>query len=171
MATAAVPISLAEYLHTEYEPDCEYIDGVLEDRNVGKQKHSATQGMIVGWLLASRAQHGHRVLPEQRVQVSRFRVRIPDVCLVPLSDRDEITTQPPVLWIEVLSPDDRWGRVQAKLKDILAFGVATVWIIDPYSNEAWTVTQNNPVTAVEDGILRCSNPNLEMPLTEVLPAE
>ena len=38
MATVAVPISFAEYLDTEYEPDVEYIDGVLEDRNVGQKE-------------------------------------------------------------------------------------------------------------------------------------
>jgi hypothetical protein len=36
----ATHVSLAEYLNTEYEPDCEYLDGVLEERNVG---WSATQ--------------------------------------------------------------------------------------------------------------------------------
>lgn len=42
-ATAAVPISIDEYFNTEYEPDCEYIAGKLEDRNVGKRKHGLTQ--------------------------------------------------------------------------------------------------------------------------------
>ncbi|MDQ2775207.1 MAG: hypothetical protein M3Y57_09875 [Acidobacteriota bacterium] len=53
----------------------------------------------------------------------------------------------------------------------MAFGVPTVWIIDPYSNEAWTAAQNGHVIPVKDGILRCANLNLEMPLSEVLPAE
>jgi hypothetical protein len=37
MATAT-HVSLTEYLNTEYEPDCEYLDGVVEERNVGKRK-------------------------------------------------------------------------------------------------------------------------------------
>jgi hypothetical protein len=32
MATAT-RVTLEEYLNTEYEPHCEYVDGVLEERN------------------------------------------------------------------------------------------------------------------------------------------
>ncbi len=61
MDNAASPIFLAEYLSTEYEPDCEYVDGLLEDRNVGQQKHSETQGLLIGWLRASKPRHGLQV--------------------------------------------------------------------------------------------------------------
>jgi hypothetical protein len=39
----ATRVSLEEYLNTEYEPDCDYVDGVLEQRNVGKKRHARTQ--------------------------------------------------------------------------------------------------------------------------------
>lgn len=81
MATAT-RVRLEEYLNTEYDPDGDYVDGVLEERNVGKNRHSETQSLIVGLPLALRRQHGFRVMTEQRVQVSPTRVRIPDVCLV-----------------------------------------------------------------------------------------
>ena len=136
---------------------------------MGKRRHSRTQMRLGAWLFERETQHGHQVLTEQRVQVSHSRVRIPDICLVPKDDDEEVTQHPPALWIEILSPDDRWPRTHNKLRDVLDFGVPTIWIIDPYSNEAWTATQDGQVTKVEDGILRCANLNLEMPLTEVLP--
>ncbi len=37
----------------------------------------------------------------------------------------------PVLVVEVLSPSDRPGRVNAKVADYLAGGVAAVWVVDP----------------------------------------
>ena len=37
-------ISEEEYLHTSYEPDCEFEDGVVIERNVGTFKHSELQG-------------------------------------------------------------------------------------------------------------------------------
>ena len=44
MAAAAQTISdlltLEEYLRTSYRPDCEFVDGVLEERNVGEYEHS-----------------------------------------------------------------------------------------------------------------------------------
>jgi Uma2 family endonuclease len=167
----ATRVSLEEYLNTSYEPDCDYVDGVLEERNVGKNRHSETQGLIIGLLLALRRQHGHRVMPEQRVQVSPTRVRIPDVCLIGRDDRDEITQRPPALWVEVLSPDDRFSRVVTRLQDAVRMGVPMIWLIDPYSKRAWAMTPEMPMTEVTDGVLRCANLNLELRVNDVLPEE
>jgi Uma2 family endonuclease len=163
-------VSLEEYLNTDYEPDCDYVDGVLEERNVGKNRHSETQSLIVGALLVQRKKHGYRVMTEQRVQVSPTRVRIPDVCLIACDDRDEITQHPPALWIEVLSPDDRFTRVQRRLDDCVRFGVSTIWIIDPYTKQAWIRTPAG-TRLIDDGILRSANPNLEVALRDILPEE
>ena len=37
----------------------------------------------------------------------------------------------PVLAVEVLSPTDRWSRVQTKIQDYLEAGVPLVWLADP----------------------------------------
>ena len=39
MATAPTLISVEEYLSTSYHPDCDYVDGELEERNVGEYSH------------------------------------------------------------------------------------------------------------------------------------
>ncbi len=171
MSAAAAPISLAEYMSTEYEPDCDYVDGFLEDRNVGKSKHSRTQIVTGAWLVAREKQHGFRALSEQRVQVAPRRVRIPDLCLLRSDDKDEVTQHPPLLWIEILSPEDRWSRIQARLNDALRFGVRTIWIIDPYGKEAWIATPEEGTVPVEDGILRSVHPALQMPLADILPED
>ena len=36
-------ISLQTYLTTVYEPDVDYVDGVLEERNVGEYDHNVVQ--------------------------------------------------------------------------------------------------------------------------------
>ena len=167
----ATRVSLEEYLNTSYEPECDYVDGVLEERNVGRNRHSETQSLIIAFLMNLRKQHGHRVMTEQRVRVSPTRVRIPDVCLVPWSDRDEVTQGPPALWIEVLSPDDRFKRVVARLQDALSMGVQTIWIIDPYSKKTWMMTPGTPIAEIPDGVLRCANPNLELRIDDILPEE
>lgn len=167
----ATQLSLAEYLSTSYEPDCDYIDGVLEQRNVGMRRHSRTQALLSSWLLARERQHGHRVLVEQRMQVSPTRVRIPDICLVPADDVDELTQRPPVLCIEILSPEDRWSRMQERLTDYLSFGVPMIWIIDAYSGEAWSATQDKPVAPVRDGKLRCAELDIEVAVSDILPQD
>lgn len=169
--SAATQVSLTEYLNTSYEPDREYLDGVLEERNVGKRKHSETQALLCAFFLSVKQKHEHRVLAEQRVRVSPTRVRIPDVCLVRQQDREEVAEHPPSLCVEILSPEDRWSRVQDRVRDYLAFGVQTLWIIDPYERSAWIATAACGVIEARDGILRCSNPELEVRLDNILPED
>jgi Uma2 family endonuclease len=167
MSSAPAAISLAEYMSTDYEPERDYVDGFIEDRNVGKKKHSRTQGVLAAKLFACKSEHGCDVLVTQRIRVSISRVRVPDICLA-LPSAEEVVEQPPLLWTEVLSPEDRWNRVQTRLNDALAFGVQTIWVVDPYSKAAWVVTTGG-TAAVEDGKLRCSNPKIEIALGEILP--
>jgi Uma2 family endonuclease len=171
MATTAVRVSLDEYLNTSYEPDCDYVDGILEERNVGKNRHSATQSLVVVFLFAQARELGLKVMTEQRIQVSPTRVRIPDVCLIGHEDRDEVTQHPPALWVEILSPEDRLARVQTRLQEALQFGVQTIWVVDPYSKRAWIMTPAMPIANVTDGILRCTNPELAVNLKDILPED
>lgn len=39
--------------------------------------------------------------------------------------------EPPLLVIEILSPDDSYSDTQERAQDYRAMGVETVWIIDP----------------------------------------
>ncbi len=36
-------VSVEEYLRTSYGPDCEYVDGRIEERNLGELEHSILQ--------------------------------------------------------------------------------------------------------------------------------
>jgi Uma2 family endonuclease len=138
---------------------------------VGKNKHSRTQTLLAVWLAAREAEQGFKVMTEQRVQVAPRRVRIPDICLLERNDQDEVTQRPPLLWIEILSPEDRWQRIQTRLNDALSFGVRTIWIIDPYEKQAWIATSERGTVPVEDGGLRSTNPTLEVSLNEILPED
>jgi Uma2 family endonuclease len=162
----ATGISLEEYLHTEYEPDCDYVDGVLEDRNVGKKRHSRTQKRLLDLLTPLVARFGLEPLPEQRLHVAARRVRIPDVCLTPIADDSEVPQIPPALCVEILSPEDRLSRVAKVVADYLAFGVPMIWIIDPYDRAAFVVTQQNPAMQPVE-TLRWNDVVLE--LGEILP--
>src|ERR1017187_9837216 len=45
MATNTV-IPVSEYLRTSYSPDCDYVDGEVQERNMGEQDHSDLQTRI-----------------------------------------------------------------------------------------------------------------------------
>ena len=136
---------------------------------MGKNRHSRTQGLLTIWLGSREKEHGHKVLVEQRVKTSPSRVRIPDICLVGVHDTDEVIQTPPALCVEILSPDDRWNRIQDRLSDFLSFGVPMIWIVDPYAKEAWIATPDAPIVPVLDGKLRCAALKLELELKEVWP--
>jgi Uma2 family endonuclease len=167
MATAPSLVSLDEYMRTCYSPDCEYIDGIILERNVGQGKHAYTQGKIYLKLSEQLTLKGLMALPEQRVRVARSRVRIPDVCVV--GQLEEVVTIAPRLCVEVLSPDDRWGRVNASISDYQLMGVPCVWVVDPYAARAWIFEQENPPLEVQDGRLTAQALQIEIQLVDVLP--
>ena len=156
---------------TSYSPDCEYVDGLIVQRNVGKRKHSLTQTQLAAALMKVLEQTPWIALVEQRVRITETRVRIPDLCVVSRHDEEEIVTKPPLLCVEVLSPDDRWKRVSASVGDYLEMGVACVWVVDPYSRRAWIYDEEHPPVEVHDNALRAAKLAVELELASLLPPE
>ena len=110
-------ISVTEYLKNSYRPDCDYVDGRIEERNVGEQDHAALQGALILWFGQRQQEWNIEVLPEQRVQIPPTRFRVPDVCLVSLDQPvEQILTKPPLACIEILSPEDTMCRIQERLR-------------------------------------------------------
>jgi Uma2 family endonuclease len=79
-----------------------------------------------------------------------------------------VLREPPFLCVEVLSPEDRMSRVDARIDDFLAFGVKYVWLIDPRRRKAWIYTNDGRRDAVN--VLSTSNPDLALPLEEIFTA-
>ncbi len=132
MATST-HISLLEYLRTTYRPDREFVDGEVLERNAGKWEHARVQALLASWFGSQEKVWSVKVATEQRLQVSPTRVRIPDVMLVSRGPQPEVTVDPPVLVVEILSPDDTYTDTQSRSADYLNMGVRAVWIIDPAS--------------------------------------
>jgi len=159
-------ISVEEYLASSYKPDCDYVDGHIEERNLGERPHSRMQGRLIV-LLNGQAASGAEVLPEVRVQVKPSRFRVPDICIAVDHSDDPILTKPPFLCIEVLSPEDRMSRIEARIKDYLEMGVAYVWVLDPQTKQAYVATAPEGLREVKTGVLTTANPAFEIPLAEV----
>ena len=131
MATGVL-IPVSEYLHSVYRPDCDYVDGEVQERNLGELDHSDLQGRFLELLGAPANRPLIRANAELRVQVSPTLFRIPDICVraVPAA-REQIIRTPPLLCIEILSPEDRISRVRERVADFLQMGVREVWLVDP----------------------------------------
>jgi Uma2 family endonuclease len=132
-ATAqASHVPLDVYLSTSYEPDAEYVNGAIEERPMGEYDHSSWQRALVLWFSQHEGEWGVRTRPELRVQVSKGNFRVPDVAVL---DRnlpiEQVITRPPVAVIEILSPEDTFSRLLAKLADYAQMGIRTILVIDP----------------------------------------
>ena len=92
---SATLVSVEEYLSTSYRPDREYVDGVVQERNLGEWDHSRLQSLLCAYLVAREKQWNIKAVPEQRVQVRPNRFRIPDVCAI-TAEPEPILTRPPV---------------------------------------------------------------------------
>jgi Uma2 family endonuclease len=71
-----------------------------------------------------------------RVRPTRF--LIPDVAVFHPNEPDNIPAAPPLIAIEILSPDDRLGEVREKLEEYRTWGVPHVWLVDPRSRRFYT---------------------------------
>jgi Uma2 family endonuclease len=161
-------LSVEEYLRTVYEPECEYIDGVLEERNVGEYEHSRMQ-MLIGFLLMQHEKEwGIHLLSEMRTRVSATRYRVPDITVLRAdAPRERITTHPPLIAIEILSPEDRMSRMQTRIDDFLAMGVENIWIIDPGQRTAWTADASG-LHVPENQVLSVAGTPIRLSLSELL---
>jgi Uma2 family endonuclease len=146
MATATL-ISLEQYLATSYRPDREYIDGEVVERNMGKWAHSRLQALLTGWFFQHEEDWHIQVATEWRTQVSSTRVRIPDLILVGREPQPDVLAAPPLLLIEILSPDDTYSEIQKRADDYQRMGVQTIWIIDPTTRTARVCTGPNWIEA------------------------
>ncbi len=132
------PVSVDEYLSMVFEHDCEYVDGMILDRDLGEFEHAYVQGILVTLFNNHRGDWGVYALPEQRVQTQKTHFRVPDVVVLRVgSVREPILTHPPLLAIEVQSPDIPLRRTELKAAEFLAFGIEYVWVIDPYARVAY----------------------------------
>lgn len=132
MAAAPIFVPLEEYLQSSYSPDAEYIDGRIEERNMGENDHSAWQKALVVWFETQAARTGIRVRPELRVQVDAYCFLVPDVTLL---DRnlplEPVATHPPIAVFEILSPGDSLKRLMKKGDRYEKMGIRTILILDP----------------------------------------
>ena len=160
-------VTISEYLGTSYRPDCDYIDGELQERYLGESDHSRLQISLASYLFSREKLWGISAFTEQRVQVRATRYRVPDITVVagPVTGIP-ILREPPFLCIEILSRGDSMDEVQSRIDDYLAFGVPYVWVLNPRTRRGFVYTPDG-MTEAKDGTLRTAGPDIEVPFSEL----
>ncbi len=125
-----VPVEI--YLETTYRPDREYIDGEVQERNVGEYSHARLQLLLGALFLSNEATWKVTTTVDWRTQVADTRFRVPDVVVVDAGKGQEsILRQPPLLVIEILSPEDTFTKMRQRIEDFQRFGIQHIWVVDP----------------------------------------
>jgi Uma2 family endonuclease len=136
-------VSVEEYLSMVFEHDCEYVQGVIEERDFGEFEHAYIQTILAGLFLKNRKEWGVYPIAERRVQTHKTHFRVPDVTVLREGTRREsIFTHPPFMVIEVQSPDQPLRHTAEKALEYLTFGIEHVWVVDPYARVGYRGTPN-----------------------------
>jgi hypothetical protein len=158
---AEAAISVREYPLTSFCPDCDYLDGVVVERNPGEYEHAKSTRAVLVHFHLRRKEWGVHVLPERRIQVSPTRFRVPDVCSLAGPDpQKQILGTRPFLCIAMLSPEDRLSAMQARVGDFLSMGMPYIFTLDPKDRRARRC--NEGLHQVNE--LRTKNPTVLVPI-------
>jgi Uma2 family endonuclease len=135
---AALPdpplVSVEKYLATSYpDGDREYLDGLVVERNLGSDPHSALQQILAEYLGSQARQLGLSVRPECRTQTTATRYRVPDILVLarPYKTVHGAVVDAPFLVVEILSPDDRQMDTLQRFREYELRGVQHIVQMDP----------------------------------------
>jgi Uma2 family endonuclease len=156
-------VSVEEYLTRTEKPNAEYEDGVVYPKPMPIGPHSLIQKRSVDLL----DRQGVIALPELTVRVSAnpMKFLVPDVAVV-RAVPSTYGTEPAILCIEILSPEQRLGEMLARCEQYHAWGVPYCWVIDPDKRSAWEYHKNGEPTKLgTTGTLRSGD--LSVSLSEL----
>ncbi len=145
MSTIAVEpklMTIEEYLHTSFRPDCDFVDGHIEERNVGDLLHSL-QVEVAFWFRSRQQDWQVRTMTGLRTRVSESRVRLPDVTVAydDAAMADQVRSSAPLIAIEILSPEDRLPRLLARVEEFRRMGTQNIWVLDPEERVAFSYAE------------------------------
>ncbi len=159
--------TVREYLRTSWSPDREFVDGRIEERNLGEKEHSIIQRYLTVLFAIRRAEWGVEVFPGLRTQTKATNFRVPDVLVVRAGEKFErYVTQPPLIAIEILSPEDTMTAMRAKAAEYMQFGVENIWIIDPEARITFRYL-NSRIEEVNTGELVVGGTPIRVVLSEM----
>ena len=105
---------------------------------------------------------------EVTVRLREGKYFVPDVIVQRLDRIQEpYPTSPVHLCVEILSPDDHMSEALAKCEQYHAWGVETVWIVDPEAEQAWEYRSGERPLKRFRATVRLTAEGISIPLAEV----
>ena len=173
MATAVTTpfLTVEQYLKTPYRPDVDYVDGQIEERNLGEFDHGTTILELANYFRSHRQEWNIRVALDTRMQVSATRFRVPDLSITSLAaPKEQILRTPPILCIEVLSPEDTLRKMRRRVEDYFTLGVPHIWIFDFQLRNVTICHPDGADTLQSTGNLTIPNTPISLPIAQIFAA-
>jgi Uma2 family endonuclease len=128
-------VPVEEYLNTSYEPDVEFVDGVLVEKGMPTIAHNFLGRLLLFWFAQFEEVLHYTTLYEVRTQIAdRARYRLPDLILCPEPlPKGRIIDVAPWVVIEIVSPDDTINKTRDRFLDYWNLGVRHILQMDPES--------------------------------------
>jgi Uma2 family endonuclease len=174
--------TLEDLLSMPDRKNYELVDGHLVERTVsqlsswvGGELHFNLRCFLrddpIGWVWPSEL--GYACYPG-----APNKVRKPDVSFIRIERMPDGPTSegyayiPPDLAVEVVSPNDLWHELEAKVEEYLAAGVSLVWVIDPEVRTAYVHRRDGTVSRLREGDELSGEdiiPGFRCPLASIFP--
>jgi Uma2 family endonuclease len=166
MTTAPrLQLGLDEYLSASFRPDCDFVNGEVQERNLGELDHSLVQMAVLDWFLQHEPEWNLLPLPEIRLQISETRYRVADIAVLDArAPRKQVLTTPPRIVIEILSPEDRVTRYLERLDDYRLMGVPPLWVINPITRKGYDCSSGN---WIETGTFHLPGTTVSLPVAMI----
>lgn len=119
----------------DFEPDAEFVDGIIEERPVGTVEHSRWQAAIMRWFQQHEKEWNIESLPEVRLTLRPGLHRVPDVTILDRrggrAEGRTVTIPPSIAVFEVFSPDESIKQLRRKFAEYDLAEIPNIWFIDP----------------------------------------
>ncbi len=164
-------ISVDDYLAASYtDGDREYLDGVVVERSGGTPGHSALQKILVVYLTGFEKSFQVAVRPECRARIAETRYRVPDVLLMerPFRQTDRVVLDPPVLIVEISSPEDKLIETLRRFREYENLGVRHIVQMDPEDRTTYMFIRGDLVQRDDLAQIETRNGLLPFPARELL---
>jgi Uma2 family endonuclease len=126
MATTT-QLTADQYLKMHFEElEPEFVHGELVERPMPTSLHGRLH-----YLLALRLQNAGFGMIGVRMRLADDVIRIPDLAFFREPTEERIPTSPPLIVVEIISPDDRYYEPMKKLDEYRTWGVENIWIVEP----------------------------------------
>jgi len=153
MATPVLT-SPEDYLKTTYNDlDREYVHGEILERSKPTILHGRVQALLCYLFELLRRQYPVIAVSGVRHAIEKnVLYRIPDVAVFAGEPPQGLYPEtPPLVAIEISSPDDRLSETLRKFSEYLAWGIPNIWLIDPEDAKLYTYDETglHPVKSLQ----------------------